>query len=300
MSCILETQVVIKFSYKVRCQAFHECLYCYYNRFCLRQPRNNATQHPVPKRDTFCDGLPSCLVVYHQFSNFEVVLQGNISLHAERVGTNRQVLVPYLIDNPLLRLFTACDDTQASPFESVLSSNYSSAIGDIFKIKPWQCRNRTFMRAIEDLSINITIGYLGNPNLTSSNTEYANITTSDTRNFYVYHQLYLVLSYSIGFFLASLCGAIGLYSLHVNGVSHSNSFSAIMLTTRNPDLDVLAIGESLGSDPLSKSVKTPKLRFGPLLSQRGFEKRISNNSPRHVAFGLEGSVDALKKGGKYM
>ncbi|THV54258.1 hypothetical protein BGAL_0031g00320 [Botrytis galanthina] len=251
-----------------------------------------------------CDGSPSCLVDFYQFSNLEEVLQGNITLRTgvAKAGTYGYDLVPVLIDNPLLRLFTACDDVQASPFGSLFSPSSSSPrpIEDIFKIEPWQCRNRTFMRAIEDLSINITIGYLGSPNLTSSITEYANITTSDTRNIYVYHPLYLVLSYSIGFFLASLCGAIGLYSMHVNGVSHSNSFSAIMLTTRNPDLDILARGKSLGSDPLSKSIKNTKLRFGPLLSQQAPEKIGSDESPRHVAFGFEGNVDELKKGGKYI
>ncbi|KAF5873500.1 uncharacterized protein Bfra_004961ia [Botrytis fragariae] len=248
------------------------------------------------------DGIPSCLADYYQFSNFARLLQGNISLHSEMAGTNRMVWIPYFIDNPLLRLFTACDDIQASPFESLLppSDYYTTIFEEYFPIEPWQCRNRSFMRAIEDLSINITIGYLGSPNLTSSSTEYANITTSDTRNVYVYHPLYLVLSYSIGFFLASLCGAIGLHSMHVNGVSHSNSFSAIMLTTRNPDLDILARGKSLGSDPLSKIIKNTKLRFGPLVSQHGPEKRESDDSPRHVAFGLEGSVDELKKGGKYI
>ncbi|KAF7948498.1 uncharacterized protein EAE97_003909 [Botrytis byssoidea] len=251
-----------------------------------------------------CDGSPSCLVDFYQFSNFEEVLQGNITLRegVAKAGTYGYDMVPVLIDNPLLRLFTACDDVQASPFGSLYSPSSSSPrpIEDIFKIEPWQCRNRTFMRAIEDLSINITIGYLGSPNLTSSSTEYANITTLDTRNIYVYHPLYLVLSYSIGFFLASLCGAIGLYSMHVNGVSHSNSFSAIMLTTRNPDLDILARGKSLGSDPLSKSIKNTKLRFGPLLSQQAPDKIGSDESPRHVAFGFEGNVDELKKGGKYI
>ncbi|KAF7901718.1 uncharacterized protein EAF01_007017 [Botrytis porri] len=214
-------------------------------------------------------------------------------------GTGRTFWIPYLIDNPLLRLFTACDDIQASLFKSLFPPS-----GDDFEkkllIEPWQCRNRTSMRAIEDLSINIPIGCLGSPSLTSSSTKYANITTSDTKNVYVYHPLYLVLSYNIGFFLASLCGAIGLYSMHLNGISHSNSFSAIMLTTRNPDLDILARGKSLGSDPLSKSIKNTKLRFGPLISQHGPEKRGSDDSPRHVAFGPEGSVDELKKDGKYM
>ncbi|KAF7930097.1 hypothetical protein EAE99_004290 [Botrytis elliptica] len=204
-----------------------------------------------------CGGSPSCLMK-DKFDNFARVLSGNISVQSRASDIDRTVWIPYLIDNPLLRLFTACDDIKASPFESLFSSD--PPIEAIFKVEPWQCRNRTFMRAIEDLSINITIGYLGSPNLTSSSTEYANVTTSDTRNFYVYHPLYLVLSY-------------------------------------RSDLDILARGKSLGSDPLPKSIKNPKLRFGPLVSQQAPEKIGSDESPRHVAFGFEGSVDELKKCG---
>ncbi|TEY50434.1 hypothetical protein BOTCAL_0276g00150 [Botryotinia calthae] len=170
----------------------------------------------------------------------------------------------------------------------------------LFPKDPWQCRNRTLMRAVEDLSINTTIGYLSSPNLTNNHTEFRNITTSDTRNIYIYHPLYLILSYGIGFLLASLAALTGLYSIYTNGVSHSNSFSAIMLTTRNADLDILARGKSLASDPLPENIKNTRLRFGLLISKQGFEKMGHDDSPRNIAFGFEGSVGELKKGGKYV
>ncbi|KAF7874063.1 hypothetical protein EAF04_002735 [Stromatinia cepivora] len=208
-------------------------------------------------------------------------------------------------DNPSINLFCSCDDIQTSPFKYYINSDNNETTNvEVFEVyfpsDSWHCRNRTLLRAIEDLSINITIGYLSSPNLTNNNTEFRNITTSDTRNIYAYHPLYLILSYSIGFLFASLSGIIGLYSTYVNGVSHSNSFSTIMLTTRNADLDILARGKSLGSDPLPKSIKKTRLRFGPLVSKQGLEKTGPDGFLRHVAFGLEGSVGELKKGGKYI
>lgn len=115
-----------------------------------------------------------------------------------------------------------------------------------------------------------------------------------------YHPLYLILSYGIGFFLASVAGAIGFYSIHINGVSYSDSISAIMLTTRNADLDALAKGKSLGSDPLPQNIKETKLKFGPLISQQDHEKVGNGDPSQNIAFGFEGNVGELKKGGKYV
>ncbi|KAF7949155.1 hypothetical protein EAE96_008324 [Botrytis aclada] len=104
------------------------------------------TQHSTQ----YLNGVPQCYETHScvmdcvQFSNFAGVLQGNISIIAEIIGTERTFDLFYSITNPLLRLFTACDDIQASPFQSL----HAFGRGDYNKIEPWQCRNRTFMRAI--------------------------------------------------------------------------------------------------------------------------------------------------------
>ncbi|KAF7937248.1 uncharacterized protein EAE98_001562 [Botrytis deweyae] len=60
-----------------------------------------------------CGGSPSCLMK-DKFDNFARVLSGNISVQSRASDIDRTVWIPYLIDNPLLRLFTACDDIKAS------------------------------------------------------------------------------------------------------------------------------------------------------------------------------------------
>jgi hypothetical protein len=92
--------------------------------------------------------------------------------------------------------------------------------------------------------------------------------------------------------------SIGLYSFAVNGVSHSHSFSAIMTTTRNPDLDALSQGQSLGAAPLDRKLGNVRLRFGTIDIKRIEEtgKVLRKRTVRHAAFGLEDSVSELRKG----
>jgi hypothetical protein len=82
-----------------------------------------------------------------------------------------------------------------------------------------------------------------------------------------------------------------------NGVAHSNSFSAILSTTRNPDLDGLAKGRSLGTTDLGKDFGGAKLKYGVIYpgSMSDDQKQIG-----HVAFGLDSNVSLLKKGGLYI
>lgn len=83
-----------------------------------------------------------------------------------------------------------------------------------------------------------------------------------------------------------------------NGVAHSSTFSAIVLTTRNEELDELSQGHSLGATPLDENVAGVKLRFGELLQHRQRETGMSG-SAAHVGFGTEQNVSAMRKGGKY-
>jgi hypothetical protein len=163
------------------------------------------------------------------------------------------------------------------------------------------CRNQTFLRAIEDLANNITISYLSSSDLANDNTTFRDIPTSDTWNFYVYHPLYLVLSYGIGPLFTSMAAVISLYSIWINGVSHSMSFSALMATTRNPDLDRLTHGSSLGAAPLKTYIENMRLRFGPLLSKhKDARDPQEEGGVPHIAFGFEQSVGYLKKGAKHV
>jgi hypothetical protein len=92
----------------------------------------------------------------------------------------------------------------------------------------------------------------------------------------------------------------------LNGVSHSNSFSAIIATTRNPELDLLSTRSSLGADPRKVDLQNTKLKFGPLLNpidelrNKGEMYGHVTQEVPHVAFGFEENVAKLRKGALYM
>jgi hypothetical protein len=67
-----------------------------------------------------------------------------------------------------------------------------------------------------------------------------------------------------------------------------------MTTTRNQSLDALSQGQSLGAVPLDKKLGNVKLKLGIV---RGGPSGVDRDcTARHVAFGLEHSVDELRKG----
>lgn len=77
----------------------------------------------------------------------------------------------------------------------------------------------------------------------------------------------------------------------MNGVAHSTAFSATVTTTRNPALDSLSEGNSLGSYPLEKQVANVKLKFGGIeVGEKGVR----------AGFGFAGEVSELRKRALYV
>ncbi|KAL4990467.1 hypothetical protein BDW68DRAFT_154285 [Aspergillus falconensis] len=149
------------------------------------------------------------------------------------------------------------------------------------------CRNRTLARAIEDLSHNFTYNLLS---LNAANTT-ATVTDLTFRNFYQYGKGYLLLAYMTALGVTVACTVVGFFAMRGNGVSQSTSFSSVLMTTRNPELDRLAIGHCLGSEPLRKEIGKVRLQFG--------EIEGADQQHKHAAFGTKGSVTALTKGKDY-
>lgn len=228
------------------------------------------------------------------------LLVGNLTLDSESIKRDA-ASDRWVIDTASTQILStglvACDDIQASPWVNLSAQGRPDGFPDsdgtviswrqvfrnTFPSEPWMCRNQTFLRAIEDLANNITISYLSSPELTNSNTTFKTIMTSNTVNYYQYRPLYLALPYGIGLLCVSIVAITGLYSIHVNGVSHSMNFSSILATTRNPNLDVLTRGASLGAEPLKTDISKVKLRFGPLLDSKSGE-RGNNEEGLHVGF----------------
>lgn len=89
------------------------------------------------------------------------------------------------------------------------------------------------------------------------------------------------------------CVLVGLRAYIVNGVSCNTSFSGIVSTTRNPTLDALTKGHSMGAQPLSKELSKVELIFGVLRDPNDLI-----DVPR-LGFGLPHEVKPLRKGGVY-
>ena len=77
----------------------------------------------------------------------------------------------------------------------------------------------------------------------------------------------------------------------MNGMVHDSSFSALVATTRNPELCKLFSKENAAGYPVSQAAGERKLRFGRL---RSHQRRILNGGmqeneeiSRSAAFGTE-------------
>lgn len=117
-------------------------------------------------------------------------------------------------------------------------------------------------------------------------------TVTATELVWNYKPFWLVLSYSLA--VGSMCVAVGMgvVAFRRNGYSADMSFSSIVATTRNGDLDVLAEGISLGYSPLPKHFQGVRLRFGEVRGEMV-------GGVAHTAFGLEGNVTGIEVGKKY-
>ncbi|KAE8166070.1 hypothetical protein BDV40DRAFT_308068 [Aspergillus tamarii] len=149
------------------------------------------------------------------------------------------------------------------------------------------CRNGTLAQAIEDLSHNFTYSLLS---LNGGNTT-VKVTDLTYRNYYFYGPTTLLGAYMSALAVTIACVVVGFFSLRRNGVPQNNSFSSFLMTTRNPELDRLAVGHCLGSEPLKGDTDKVRLQFG--------EVEGANLRYRHAAFGSKGSVTALSKGDDY-
>lgn len=145
----------------------------------------------------------------------------------------------------------------------------------------------TYLSILQPPSHQTDMVIFRNPN----NTTPATIKVGEMVNVYNYRCRNLLISYITAVTFALIGTAVGLFSLIVNGRSYStpNSFSAILRTTRNHDLDELVGNKSLGAQPLDKSLASTRLRFGKV---DGIWSDGSTSN-RHTAFGLSDAVSPI-------
>ncbi|KAI5456671.1 hypothetical protein BGZ63DRAFT_408815 [Mariannaea sp. PMI_226] len=130
-------------------------------------------------------------------------------------------------------------------------------------------RNKSVGELIEELSRNVTLSLFSAEEILVLNDTKATVNTTTNVNIYSYNRQNLILTYVITFVLALIGVVIGGVTYYRNGVSYQNSFSSVMLTTRNPSLDRLTTGHRMGAMPLSDALKNKELKFGLLVDENG-------------------------------
>lgn len=128
-----------------------------------------------------------------------------------------------------------------------------------------------------------------------------------TRNIYEYDSRNLIISYSIAIVVTALAVCLGFYAFNYNGVAHSNSFTAVLATTGNPDFQNISRGHSLGALPMDKDILDMRVKFGVLrnVAEGGFGFAADLNDKEqvhrtgHIGFGPVETVGKMIKGGKY-
>lgn len=152
----------------------------------------------------------------------------------------------------------------------------------------YMCRNASIARAIEDLSHNFTLSLMSSELLAGNTTVGVSVFTPTNK--YVYNWRNLVAAYGAGVVVALVGVCVGAFSYYANGYSASMSFSSILVTTRNADLDRMVEGRCLPAQPLGKGLGKTKLRYGLLRSDGRGE------GYKHAAVGFRETINDLKKG----
>ncbi|KAI6263723.1 hypothetical protein MCOR27_002085 [Pyricularia oryzae] len=170
----------------------------------------------------------------------------------------------------LLTSVAACDEFPSISSDALL----------VNQTEPWMCPSGSVARAVEDLWHNVTLSTLSSRVFGRKRTS-VQAEVEMTRNFYSYEAVLLWQAYSVAIVAALVCVVVGMHSYVANGYSASNSFSTILLATRNPDLDCLLSG---------KDAARARLRYGVVA------KSADGEGLDHAAFGLVQTVEPSGRG----
>lgn len=145
----------------------------------------------------------------------------------------------------------------------------------------WMCRNSSLQRAIEDLSHNFTLSLMSSA-LFSQRKE-VQVSGFTSKNFFLYQPKSLAISYLSALGVGVVCLAVGCWAVVVNGYSASTSFSTIVQTTRNRELDGLAAAAAASGERGTVARKV-ELQYGIVEDADGGER---------VAFGPAEKVTTI-------
>ncbi|EWC48580.1 hypothetical protein DRE_01802 [Drechslerella stenobrocha 248] len=141
---------------------------------------------------------------------------------------------------------------------------------------------------VEQLSLNFSMSIMGFPQLVVQQLQDGNCTMTTSSNVWRYESRNLTIAYAVGAVVAFLALGLGALGVMKNGVVTELSFSQVVATTRNPELDELMRGNCVGNNQLKpSSLYDVKLRLGEL-------------GEEHAAFGTPESVTTIRRGARYI
>ncbi|KAK6512134.1 hypothetical protein TWF481_001026 [Arthrobotrys musiformis] len=150
----------------------------------------------------------------------------------------------------------------------------------------------------EQLSLNYSMSLLAFPELGVRDLRTENCTVTTFSNVWKYDKTNLIIAYSVGMLVALVSLIVGAMALRQNGLVSEMSFSQVVATTRNPELDKMMQGNSLGrSDLKPRSLYGERLRFGELGEQ---DSALLASGAAHTAFGRPETTRPIRRQGYYI
>ncbi|KAI1018643.1 hypothetical protein LB503_005539 [Fusarium chuoi] len=122
--------------------------------------------------------------------------------------------------------------------------------------------NISMADALEQLFTNATISLFSNSKLLQNDTAASrgNITYLTTQIAVSYEPRNLFIAYGLGVLASAIIVIIGLLCIKSASASYATTFSTILRTTRNPDIDtIVPAAETSGAEPLSKHLGDTRL-----------------------------------------
>ncbi|CAG7558758.1 unnamed protein product [Fusarium equiseti] len=122
--------------------------------------------------------------------------------------------------------------------------------------------NLSMPDALEQLFENVTISLLSNSEFLQNDTNISRgpVTRFSAQNAFSYEPRNLFIAYGIGILFSLIVVIFGLLCIISASASYTSSFSTILRTTRNPELDaVVPSAETSGAEPLSKHLSNVRL-----------------------------------------
>ncbi|KAF4440706.1 hypothetical protein FACUT_3244 [Fusarium acutatum] len=122
--------------------------------------------------------------------------------------------------------------------------------------------NISMADTLEQLFTNAMISLFSNSKLLQNDTaaSHGNITYLTTQIAFSYEPRNLFIAYGLGLLASAVIVIIGLLCIKSASASYATTFSTILLTTRNPDINtIVPAAETSGAEPLSKQLGDTRL-----------------------------------------